>query len=161
MRDGAILIVDDDPSIRDFIAQFLGGEGYAVEVAPNGARALALIERTPVALVLLDMRMPVLDGWGLARALVERGLQPPLVVMTAAYGAHARNWALEIGAVALLAKPFDLNDLLAIVESVTNEEPPSSSGLPPSDRERAQPPVAEQSASQRLQFTSEVPPSFA
>lgn len=65
-------------------------------------------------LVLLDMRMPVLDGWGFARALWERKITLPIVAMTAARDSH--RWAMEIGAADHLAKPFDLLDLLAVVE---------------------------------------------
>lgn len=109
-----ILIVDDDSSIRETIAEVLAEEGYVVKVATNGAEALAAIERDPPALVLLDMRMPVLDGWAVARALAERGPAPPLIVMSAAR--ESDNWSQEIAAAAVLTKPFDLNDLLAAVE---------------------------------------------
>jgi two-component system, chemotaxis family, chemotaxis protein CheY len=109
-----ILVVDDDPAIRSTIADILDLEGYLVEEATNGAEALAAIERQTPSLVLLDMRMPVLDGWGFAQALHERGIALPIVVMTAAQ--DARRWANEIGAAGHLAKPFDLIDLLAAVE---------------------------------------------
>jgi DNA-binding response OmpR family regulator len=64
--------------------------------------------------VLLDMRMPTLDGWGFASAMRDRGLKYPVVVVTAAE--NARAWAQEIGADAYLAKPFQLRDLLRVVE---------------------------------------------
>lgn len=105
-----ILVVDDDPSILQTIAMILEMEDYRVETARNGAEALAVVERSRPALVLLDMRMPVLDGWGFARALSERGVQLPILVMTAAQ--DTRTWAEEIGAAGYLAKPFDLTDLL-------------------------------------------------
>ena len=60
------------------------------------------------------MRMPVMDGWGFARALRERGIKLPILVMTAAQ--DARRWAQEIDAEGYLAKPFDLLDLLSAVE---------------------------------------------
>jgi CheY-like chemotaxis protein len=63
--------------------------------------------------MLLDMRMPVLDGWGVFRALVERAIRVPVVVMTAAQ--DARRWADEVGAAAHLAKPFDIDDLFGVV----------------------------------------------
>jgi CheY-like chemotaxis protein len=66
--------------------------------------------------VLLDMRMPILDGWGFVRAIRERGISLTVVVMTAA--ADARRWAREIGAQGVLAKPFELDDLLAAVQRV-------------------------------------------
>jgi CheY-like chemotaxis protein len=114
MAGGApVLVVDDDPSIRDFVEAALESEGYRVLSAPDGEIALGLVEHQPCA-VLLDMRMPVLDGWGFAAAYRERpGARAPIVVMTAAENAEA--WAREIGATSVLAKPFRLDDLLAIV----------------------------------------------
>ena len=113
MSNRPILVVDDDPSILDMVAEILDFEGYAVRTATNGAEALEVVERVPPSLVLLDMRMPVLDGWGFARALKARGVRIPIVVMTAAK--DARRWAEEIGAQAYLAKPFELPDLLTVV----------------------------------------------
>ncbi len=65
-------------------------------------------------LVLLDMRMPVMDGWGFARAAAERGFKVPLLVMTAAE--NAKTWSDEIRADGFVAKPFDLNDLVSAVQ---------------------------------------------
>ena len=111
---GPILVVDDDPSIREIIVETLELEGYPVEQAANGAEALKKIEEQLPSLVLLDMRMPILDGWGLVSILRQRGWSLPIVVMTAAK--NARTWANEIGAAAFLDKPFEDTDLLAIAE---------------------------------------------
>jgi len=111
---GPILVVDDDPSILDMVAQVLDFEGYPVQTAADGAAALDAVAAARPSLVLLDMRMPVLDGWGFAQALRARGVQLPIVVMTAAQ--DARRWAKEIGAAGYLAKPFELLELLAVVE---------------------------------------------
>jgi CheY-like chemotaxis protein len=112
----SILIVDDDPSILSTLAEFLDLEGYPVQTATNGAEALAVVERHTPALVLLDMRMPVLDGWGFARALRERGCTLPIMVMTAAQ--DARQWADEVGAAGYVAKPFDLPDILTAIQRI-------------------------------------------
>jgi len=87
-----------------------------VVTATNGVEALAALDGEPSrpALVLLDMRMPILDGWGFMRAVRERGLSLSVVVMTAA--ADARRWAHEIGAHGVLAKPFELEELIAAVQ---------------------------------------------
>jgi two-component system chemotaxis response regulator CheY len=114
VSSGPILVVDDDPSILETVSDILDLEGYPVETAANGAEALRLAEHTRPSLVLLDMRMPVLDGWGFARALRERGMKLPILVMTAAQS--ARRWSEEIGAEGYLAKPFELFDLLDAVE---------------------------------------------
>ncbi|HEU5015714.1 MAG TPA: response regulator [Roseiflexaceae bacterium] len=109
-----ILVVDDDPSILETVTEILTFEGYVVETAHNGQEALAHIDQKRPSLVLLDMRMPVLDGWGLARKLREQGLKLPILVMTAAQ--DARRWAQEVDADGFLAKPFDLVELLTSVE---------------------------------------------
>ena len=114
---GPILVVDDDYAIRMAVAEILEFEGYSVATAANGAEALEAIERQKPSLVLLDMRMPVLDGWGFARELRARGVRLPILVMTAARSAS--RWAEEIGAQGYLAKPFDLPDLLRVVEQAS------------------------------------------
>lgn len=114
MTEGPILIVDDDAAIRETISEALDLEGFAVRTARDGLEALRLIERLTPRLVLLDMRMPQLDGWGFARELRERGQELPIVVMTAAR--DARRWAEEIGARGYLAKPFELAELIETVQ---------------------------------------------
>jgi CheY-like chemotaxis protein len=114
MPERSILVIDDDPAILNTVSEILEFEGYAVATATNGAEGLRCVEQITPALVLLDMRMPVLDGWGFARTLQERGVSLPIVVMTAAQ--DARRWAQEISASAYLAKPFDLLDLLEVVQ---------------------------------------------
>lgn len=109
-----ILVVDDDPEILAMLRDFLEGEGMTVRTAENGAEALEALEELAPALILLDMRMPVLDGWGFAERFRERRLGYPIVVMTAAES--ARRWAEEIGATAYIAKPFDVNELLQTIE---------------------------------------------
>jgi CheY-like chemotaxis protein len=113
-RHPSVLAVDDDPSILDLMTDILSGEGYRVLPAANGAEALRVLEGDRPCVVLLDMRMPTLDGWGFASAMRDRGLRYPVVVVTAAE--NARAWAQEIGADAYLAKPFQLKDLLRVVE---------------------------------------------
>lgn len=113
MAERPILVVDDDPGILSAVSDALSGEGYAVETAINGAAALDKLDTVSPGLILLDMRMPVMDGWKFASALRSRGLSVPILVMTAA--ANAAGWAREIEADGYLAKPFDVGDLLAQV----------------------------------------------
>jgi CheY-like chemotaxis protein len=109
-----ILVVDDDPTILATVSEVLDMEGYDVVTATNGAEALVAVDRSVPSLVLLDMRMPVLDGWGFMRAVRARGLTLTVVVMTAA--ADARRWGREIGAEGVLAKPFDIDELVRAVQ---------------------------------------------
>jgi DNA-binding response OmpR family regulator len=119
----SILVVDDERDIREGVADFLRLEGYPVVGAENGVAALAAIERARPRLILLDMRMPGMDGWALGRALKERGLRIPVVVMTAAR--NARLWAREIDADDYLPKPFDLEELLRKVQRFWPRPPPA------------------------------------
>jgi two-component system, chemotaxis family, chemotaxis protein CheY len=115
-----VLIVDDDPSILDTVCAILTSEGYQVRSAGGGEEALALVSTWRPTLVLLDMRMPVMDGWAVAHALHESGSNVPIVVMTAAE--NAKRWAEEIGAAGHLAKPFDLDELLDCVEEFNSKD---------------------------------------
>ncbi len=109
-----ILVIDDDVEILAMLRDFLEGEGLAVRTAGNGAEALDIVDAVAPALILLDMRMPVLDGWGFAARLRERRATYPIVVMTAAES--AQRWADEIGANGFIAKPFDVDELLQLIE---------------------------------------------
>ncbi len=112
---GPVLVVDDDDSILDLIRMALEVEGYEVLTASDGADGLELLERYQPSLILLDMRMRGVNGWQFSEAYRKRP-EPlaPIVVVTAARDAARR--AAEIGADAFLSKPFDLADLLAIVD---------------------------------------------
>ena len=107
-------MVDDDEAVRRLLFWALTDEGYAVADAPDGAVALARARAAPPGLILLDMRMPVLDGWAFARRYRARpGPHAPIICVTAAVDAAARG--AQIGAVATVSKPFDLEELLAAV----------------------------------------------
>ena len=115
-QPGTVLVVDDDESIREFIGEALADEGYVVRTAPDGRAAFEVLGAARPDLILLDMRMPVMDGWEFARAYRESapaGGRVPIVVLTAARDAAGR--AAEIAADGYLAKPFGLQDLLETV----------------------------------------------
>jgi CheY-like chemotaxis protein len=110
-----VLFVDDDPDLREAVHMMLDLAGYEVRCAEHGEKALEAIADKMPAVVLLDMLMPVMNGWQCAAELRARyGRDLPIVVVTAAEHAHAR--AAQIGGVAdVLQKPFDMDDLLRIV----------------------------------------------
>lgn len=92
----------------------LTDEGYSVMLASNGAEALTQIEALAPCLILLDMRMPVMDGWEFAaRYRKSSGPHAPIIVMTAAHDARLRADAIEAND--FIAKPFDINQLLMLV----------------------------------------------
>jgi CheY-like chemotaxis protein len=113
--DGPILVVEDDPDLLALEAEILTSAGYRVSTAVDGLQALERAGADFPALVLLDMRMPRMDGWRFAAAFRERfGTACPIVVVTAAEDARAR--AEEVGAAGFLAKPFELDEVLGEVE---------------------------------------------
>lgn len=111
----SVLIVDDEEAILDMLHEFFVAEGYDVSVARDGVDALAAVKKHPPAVILLDMKMPRMDGWKFAQELRKQGHEVPVIVMTAA--ANARQSAEEIRASDHLAKPFaSLDEVLAKVE---------------------------------------------
>jgi CheY-like chemotaxis protein len=118
---GGIFVVDDDKDIRESLLQVLEDEGYTAHGASNGVEALVLLRDLVVAarrpcVILLDLMMPVMDGWAFrAEQLGDPQLAPiPVVVLTA--DGHAREKAARLSACAGLAKPIGLAQLLAAVE---------------------------------------------
>lgn len=119
-----VLLVDDDEGICDFVRMALHDAGFDVATAPNGRAALELLPSFRPCLILLDMRMPQMDGWQFSRAYRETpGSHVPIVVVTAAR--DAAQSAAEIQADAHLAKPFRVADLIQIVRRFTDESPRS------------------------------------
>jgi CheY-like chemotaxis protein len=110
---GGILVVDDDPDLREFLQLTLRSMGFEVTSAANGQEALADIEGHDPDLILLDMKMPVMNGWEFCRALEDRDSRTPIVVLTAAPDPAGR--AAEVHAEGWLGKPFDYADLEAVV----------------------------------------------
>jgi CheY-like chemotaxis protein len=113
-----ILVVEDDASIRDITAMALRSAGHQVDVAASGGEALDRIGRGPVDVILLDIRMPVMDGAEFARRYRELVATPaPIIVLTAARDATLAGG--DLIAARYLEKPFDLDDLLNAVDEVT------------------------------------------
>ena len=108
-----ILVVDDDPALREMVSEVLQDAGYEVEVAADGEEALRLIEDVPPRLLILDIQMPRVDGPALARELRARLRDLPVIVMTAR--PHPEREADRCNAVASLGKPFDTRDLVRVV----------------------------------------------
>jgi two-component system, chemotaxis family, chemotaxis protein CheY len=108
------LAVDDEHSILVLVQEVLTAEGIEVRTARNGREALQVVQECNPELILLDMRMPIMNGWEFAAAY--RQLPPPhapLVVVTA--GLDGKKKAADITAAGLLTKPFEIDDLLATV----------------------------------------------
>jgi two-component system, OmpR family, response regulator MprA len=119
-----LLVVDDDPDIRDSLRRALGYAGYAVTTVADGADALGSVARSPVDLIILDVLMPMLDGFDTCRALRDRGNATPVLVLTARDAVDDRVAGLEAGADDYLVKPFALRELLARVNALLRRAQP-------------------------------------
>lgn len=119
----AILVVDDDPSLRQVLERVLSFEGYEVETVPTGYDALERLQ-TPergaavLDLVVLDLGLPDIDGLDVARKLRKVGNDVPILVLTARGDVGDRVEGLEAGADDYLPKPFDLTELIARVKAL-------------------------------------------
>jgi CheY-like chemotaxis protein len=118
-----VLVVDDDPDILEALSEILEAEGFAVRRARNGQEALERLEEGTPSLILLDLMMPVMDGWEFAQKLRQRpeAKGVPLVVLSADRNVEAKS--KEIGSVGHLAKPFELDDLLRMVRTALERAP--------------------------------------
>ncbi len=112
-----ILLVDDDPALRSLIRQFLEDHGYQLFEAEDGVSARALLERTAIDIVVLDVMMPGEDGLSIARSLAGRG--DIGIIMASALGSETdRIIGLEVGADDYLAKPISPRELLARIRAL-------------------------------------------
>jgi two-component system response regulator MprA len=113
-----ILIAEDDKQIRDALDRILRFEGYDVVTANDGAAALqAFVEHEP-DMAILDVMMPFVDGLGVTRRLREKGDRTPVLILTARDATSDRVEGLDAGADDYLAKPFELDELLARVRAL-------------------------------------------
>lgn len=120
MESREILIIEDDSSVRALVQMVMEEEGYRVITAQNGREGLKILETKRPHLILLDMLMPVMDGWRFAAEYrLEHTRLAPIIVMTAAKDARQR--AMEIGADDFISKPFELDALLATVKRVIHK----------------------------------------
>jgi two-component system chemotaxis response regulator CheY len=110
-----VLVIDDEEPIRSVVCTVLQEEGYCVAAATAG-EALGLATSEPPDVIILDIMMPIIDGPELRRRLLAhpRTASVPVVVMTAA--GDAMSWAVKLGAVGALQKPFDIVQLIDLVE---------------------------------------------
>ena len=117
-----VLIVDDEKNLRRLLTNMLTQEGYEVVTACDGEEALALLADQCFDVVLSDIRMPRLDGWGLLEALAERS-RPPVVIMMSAYGDRDTALkAMKCGAYDYVSKPFTTDEVLLTLRKAEERE---------------------------------------
>ena len=111
-----ILVVEDDEAIRGLLTEVLRDDGYDVREAANGAEALEYVRGHRPDLIVLDLMMPVMDGWTFAERLREQRRKIPIIVISAAN--DVKRHARAVGAVDVIPKPFDIDSLLPRIERV-------------------------------------------
>jgi DNA-binding response OmpR family regulator len=110
-----VLVAEDDADVRDLIRVYLQMCGYEVQVARNGAEALDKLRGALPDAVVLDINMPVVDGFAVLEHMADAPVRPPVLVLTARHAAGDVQRAVKLGARDFLAKPFSENQLAARV----------------------------------------------
>jgi two-component system, OmpR family, response regulator len=116
--EARLLVVEDEPNIRELLATSLRFAGFEVETADDGASALALAEKCDPDLVVLDVMLPDVDGFEVTRRLRDRGRQQPIVFVTARDSVGDKIAGLTIGGDDYVTKPFSLEEVIARIRAV-------------------------------------------
>ncbi len=112
-----ILVVEDDPNIVDLLRMYLEKEGFEVRIAMDGGKAVEEFKTREPDIILLDIMLPVMDGWGVC-AKVRETSRVPIIMLTAKSEVSDRIQGLEMGADDYLVKPFEMKELLARINAV-------------------------------------------
>ena len=116
----SVLIVEDDRNIAELLQMYLEKEGYAVTVAADGGQGLAKFRAIKPDLVLLDVMMPVMDGWSVCKA-IRAEAQTPIIMLTAKGDTDSKVMGLKTGADDYITKPFEMKEVLARIEAARLE----------------------------------------
>lgn len=125
-----VLIVEDDNNIADLLRLYLEKEGYDVSIASDGLKGVKLFREVQPALVLLDVMLPGMDGWGVCRTIRAES-KTPIIMLTAKSETEDKVQGLRTGADDYITKPFEMKEVLARIEAVLRR-----SGIEPEKAER-------------------------
>lgn len=127
-----VLLVEDEPAtLRFYQAGLKGLQGFRLLTAAHGAEALARIQEQPVDVVVTDLRMPVLDGYGLIAILAEKYPSLPVIVLTSVAEPGNLDRAMALGALRILVKPVRISELMELIRTLADLPPQGSvNGLP-------------------------------
>lgn len=125
-----VLIVEDDHNIADLLRLYLEKEGYEVAIAPDGLKGVEKFREVQPALVLLDVMLPGMDGWGVCRTIRAES-KTPIIMLTAKSETEDKVQGLKQGADDYITKPFEMKEVLARIEAVLRR-----SGIEPEKAER-------------------------
>jgi len=123
VRSPTVLVVDDDPNLREILHTVLAGEGYQVSTAADGEQALGRTEGGLIDIIVMDVMMPHLTGLQACYTLRQRGDHTPVLLLSGRAAGSDRAAGLAAGANDYLTKPFDLDTLLAHVHALLSSEP--------------------------------------
>jgi DNA-binding response OmpR family regulator len=121
MRERSILIADDETNLCRVLSAELRKAGYDTTIVHDGAQAVEQAQSSDFQMVILDVRMPVLDGFNALREIRKNRKDVPIIIMTAYEGHDTVASALSMGATACVSKPFDLESLVALVKATLDE----------------------------------------
>ena len=124
-----ILVVEDDPTIADFLIRGLGEQGHAVDLARDGQEALDLLAVASIDLVLLDLMLPRVNGIEVCRRMRAAGSAAPVLMLTARDAVEDRVMGLDSGADDYLVKPFAFSELLARIRALSRREPAATGDI--------------------------------
>ncbi len=125
MANKTILVVEDDRNISQLLQMYLNRDGYTVHAAYDGGEAVKMFETVKPDLVLLDLMLPVMDGWGVCRAIRQQG-NTPIIMLTAKGELDDKVHGLQQGADDYITKPFEMREVLARVAAVLRRGTPAA-----------------------------------
>ncbi|NLO90214.1 MAG: response regulator [Clostridia bacterium] len=117
-----MLVVDDQEGIRQLLFEILTAEGFVVQLAANGIEALNSIEQYEPDIIIVDMKMPGISGLEVIKELKGKGYKGCIILMTAYGELEIVNEAEKLGVKYQINKPFDIDDLLQLIRSISNNE---------------------------------------
>ena len=120
----SVLVVEDDLHIAELLRMYLEKEGYSVTLAADGGEGLAKFRAETPDLVLLDLMMPVMDGWAVCKAIRAES-SVPVIMLTAKSETDDKVAGLKVGADDYITKPFEMKEVLARIEAVLRRSAPA------------------------------------
>ena len=129
--DATVLVIDDDPSMRDILGVLAHQHGFAIQFAENGADGLRLAEQTDVDLILLDLSLPGMPGFDVCRRIRSSGVEVPIIMVSASSDKVDVVVGLEIGADDYITKPFEIRELAARINAKLRRQRSSQAQVRP------------------------------
>jgi DNA-binding response OmpR family regulator len=129
--DATVLVIDDDPSMRDILSVLAHQHGFAIQFAENGTDGLRLAEQTDVDLILLDLSLPGMPGFDVCRRIRSSGVEVPIIMVSASNDKVDVVVGLEIGADDYITKPFEVRELAARINAKLRRQRSSQAQVRP------------------------------